>query len=134
MWKEFKNFIMTGNVIDFAIAVILAGAVGGVVNGFVSEIMMPIISFITGGVNFNELKVVLNEAVKGADGTVTTQEVAIMYGKWITSIINLVIIGAVLFSMMKAKNRVNPPAPPAPAPAGPTDNELLMQIRDALRK
>lgn len=132
MWKEFKNFIMTGNVIDFAIAVILAGAVGGVVSGFVSEIMMPIISFITGGVNFNDLKVVLNEAVKGADGTVTTQEVAIMYGKWITSIINLVIIGAVLFSMMKAKNRVNPPAPPAPA--GPTDNELLMQIRDALRK
>lgn len=132
MWKEFKNFIMTGNVIDFAIAVILAGAVGGVVNGFVSDIMMPVIGFITGGINFSDLKVVLSDAVTAADGTVTTPEVAIMYGKWITSIINLVIIGAVLFSMMKAKNRVNPPAPPAPA--GPSDNELLMQIRDALRK
>jgi large conductance mechanosensitive channel len=132
MWKEFKNFIMTGNVIDFAIAVILAGAIGGVVNGFVTDIMMPLIGYVTGGVNFSDLKVVLADAVTGADGKVTTPEVSILYGKWITSIINLVIIGAVLFSMMKTKNRVNPPAPPAPA--GPSDNELLMQIRDALRK
>ncbi len=132
MWKEFKNFIMTGNVVDFAIAVILAGAVGGVVNGFVTDIMMPIIGYATGGVNFSDLKAVLSAAELGPDGKEIKPEVAIMYGKWLGSIISLVITGAVLFSMMKAKNRVSPP--PAPAPAGPSDNELLMQIRDALKK
>jgi large conductance mechanosensitive channel len=132
MWKEFKNFIMTGNVIDFAIAVILAGAVGGVVNGFVSDIMMPIIGYITGGVDFSELKAVLNAAELGPDGKEVKPEVAILYGKWLGSILSLIITGAVLFAMMKSKNRISPPPPPAPA--GPSDNQLLMEIRDALKK
>jgi large conductance mechanosensitive channel len=126
MWKEFKAFIMTGNVIDFAIAVILAGAVGTVVNGFVSDIMMPFVGFFTGGIDFSENMTVLatNEA-----GEVTN---AIKWGNWITSIINLIIVGGVLFWMVKVKNKVSPPAPPAPA--GPTQEELLGQIRDLLKK
>lgn len=126
MWKEFKDFIMTGNVIDFAIAVILAGAVGTVVNGFVSDIMMPFVGFFTGGIDFSENMTVLatNEA-----GEVTN---AIKWGNWITSIINLIIVGGVLFWMVKVKNKVSPPAPPAPA--GPTQEELLGQIRDLLKK
>jgi large conductance mechanosensitive channel len=132
MWKEFKNFIMTGNVIDFAIAVILAGAVGGVVNGFVSDIMMPLIGKLTGGIDFSDMKMILSEAELGADGKVTKPENAIMYGKWITSIISLVTIGFVLFMLVKAKNRISPP--PAPAPAGPTDLDLLGEIRDLLKK
>lgn len=133
MFKEFKNFIMTGNVIDLAVAVILAGAVGLVVNGFVADIMMPLVGHFTGGVNFADLKHVLSPAVIGADGAVTTPENAIMYGKWINAIINLIIVGFVLFMIVKAYNKTKTPPAPA-APAGPSDNDLLTEIRDLLKK
>ena len=133
MFKEFKNFIMTGNVIDLAVAVILAGAVGLVVNGFVSDIMMPIIGNFAGGMNFADMKHVLSPAVLAADGTVTKPENAIMYGKWINTIINLIIVGFVLFMIVKAYNKTKTP-PEAPAPAGPSDNDLLAEIRDLLKK
>lgn len=132
MWKEFKEFIATGNVIDFAVAVILAGAVGLVVNGFVNDIAMPIVGQFSGGVDFSDLKYVLSPAVLDADGNIVTPENAIRWGAWINSIINLLIVGMVLFWMVKFKNRVDPPA--EPAPAGPTAEELLAEIRDALKK
>jgi len=131
MWKEFKEFIMTGNVIDFAIAVILAGAVGLVVNGFVNDIIMPVVGQFTGGVDFSDLKYVLSPAVMDGD-TVVTAENAIRWGSWINTIINLLIVGFVLFQLGKAKLRFDPPAPEAPA--GPTQEELLAEIRDALKK
>ena len=135
MLKEFKNFIMTGNVIDLAVAVILAGAVGLVVNGFVSDIMMPIVGHFAGGLDFADMKVVLDEAVVGADGTVTKPENAIMYGKWVNAIINLITVGFVLFMMVKAYNKTKKKEEPAPeAPKGPTAEELLTEIRDALKK
>lgn len=133
MLKEFKNFIMTGNVIDLAVAVILAGAVGLVVNGFVADIMMPIIGHFAGGVDFKDMKTVLDEAVIAADGTVTKPENAIMYGKWINAIINLIIVGFVLFMIVKAYNKTKAPAE-EPAPAGPSEIDLLTEIRDALKK
>lgn len=133
MLKEFKDFIMTGNVIDLAVAVILAGAVGMVVNGFVSDIMMPIVGNFAGGVDFADLKYVLSPAEIAADGTVAKPENAVMYGKWINSIINLLIVGFVLFMIVKAYNKTK--TPPAPeAPAGPTQEELLAEIRDLLKK
>ena len=135
MLKEFKNFIMTGNVIDLAVAVLLAGAVGLVVNGFVSDIMMPIVGHFTGGVDFSELKIVLAEAVVAADGTVASPENAIMWGKWVNAIINLIIVGFVLFMIVKSYNKTKKPKVEAPAaPAGPTAEELLAEIRDELRK
>lgn len=87
---------------------------------------MPFVGFFTGGIDFSENMTVLatNEA-----GEVTN---AIKWGNWITSIINLIIVGGVLFWMVKVKNKVSPPAPPAPA--GPTQEELLGQIRDLLKK
>lgn len=134
MLKEFKNFIMTGNVIDFAVAVILAGAIGLVINGFVSDVMMPFVgSFLGDGLNFEDMKHVLSEAVVAADGTVTTPENAILYGKWINSIINLIVVGFVLFLIVKAYNKTKKP-PAEEAPAGPSDNELLAEIRDLLKK
>ncbi len=135
MLKEFKAFIMTGNVIEFAIAVILAGAVGLVVSGFVSDIMMPIVGEFSGGVDFSELKVVLTPESKDAAGVVTPEN-AIRYGAWINTIINLIIVGFVLFMMGKAYNKTKkkkaeePAAPPAPT----KDQELLMEIRDLLKK
>lgn len=133
MWKEFKNFILTGNVIDFAVAVILAGAVGLVVNGFVNDIIMPIVGHFAGGMDFADLKVVLSEAVVAADGTITKPENAIRYGAWINSIINLFTVGFVLFLIVKAYNKTKKPVEAAP-PAGPSDNDLLTEIRDLLKK
>ncbi|UWX54853.1 large conductance mechanosensitive channel protein MscL [Maribacter litopenaei] len=135
MLKEFKNFIMTGNVIDLAVAVILAGAVGLVVNGFVTDIMMPIVGHFSGGLDFADMKIVLDEAVVGAGGEVTKPENAIMYGKWVNAIINLITVGLVLFIIVKAYNKTKKKEEPAPeAPKGPTAEELLMEIRDALKK
>jgi len=135
MLKEFKKFIMTGNVIDLAIAVLLAGAIGLVVKGFVSDIMMPIIGQFTGGMNFADLKYVLAPAVVDAEGAITTAENAIMYGNWINSIINLIIVGFVLFMIVKAYNKTKKKEEEAaPEPAGPSDNDLLSEIRDLLKK
>ena len=132
MLKEFKNFIMTGNVIDFAVAVIMAGALGLVIKGFVSDIIMPIVGHFAGGMDFAQMKVVLDPAVVAADGSVTTPENAIMWGKWVNAIINLLIVGFVMFLMVKAYNKTK--APVEEAPAGPSDNDLLTEIRDALKK
>ena len=135
MFKEFKAFIMTGNVIDLAVAVLLAGAVGLVVNGFVNDIMMPIVGYFAGGIDFSQFKVILSEAVVGPDGNVVTPESAIRYGAWINSIINLIIVGFVLFLIVKSYNKVRvKEEAPAPAPKGPTQEELLAEIRDLLKK
>ncbi len=133
MLKEFKNFIMTGNVIDFAVAVILAGAVGLVVNGFVNDIIMPVVGHFAGGMDFASLKVVLAEAVTDDQGNVTTPENAIRWGAWVNTIINLLIVGFVLFMIVKAYNKTKKP-PAEEAPAGPSEVDLLKEIRDALRK
>lgn len=134
MLKEFKAFILTGNVIDLAIAVLLAGATALVVNGFVKLIMMPIVGHFTGGTDFAEFKYILSEAVLTADGTVEVAENAILYGEWINTIINLIIVGLVLFVIVKAYNKAKKKEEPAPAaPAGPTQEELLAEIRDAIK-
>jgi large conductance mechanosensitive channel len=133
MLKEFKNFIMTGNVIDFAVAVIMAGAVGLVINGFVADIIMPVVGEFTGGVDFANLKFVLTEAsgVEGEAGYVA--ENAIRYGAWVNTLVNLVIVGLVMFIIVKAYNKTKTPPPP-PAPKGPSQEELLAEIRDLLKK
>jgi large conductance mechanosensitive channel len=133
MLKEFRSFIMTGNVVEFAVAVILAGAVGLVVTGFIADIVMPVVGHFAGGVDFSDLKVVLTEAVKAADGSVTTPENAIRWGAWVNAIFNLLTVGFVLFLIVRAYNKAKKPAP-APASAGPSEIDLLKEIRDALKK
>jgi large conductance mechanosensitive channel len=133
MLKEFKEFITGGNVIEFAVAVIMAGAIGEVVKGFVSKIVMPIVGMFTGGVSLSDKKYVLSEAVVDATGKVVTPENAIMYGAWIDTIINLIIVGFVMFMMIKAYNKMKKKEEEA-APAGPTQEELLSEIRDLLKK
>ena len=99
MLKEFKNFIMTGNVIDFAVAVIMAGALGAVIKGFVNNIAMPFIGYFAGGMDFAELHITMDgkeyatvAAAKEAGAAV------ISYGAWINTIINLIIVGFVTLS------------------------------------
>ncbi len=124
---------MTGNVIDFAVAVIMAGAVGLVVKGFVADITMPIVGHFAGGLDFADLKIVLDEAVVAADGAVTKPENAIRWGAWINTIVNLIIVGFVMFVIVKSYNKTKAPEPEA-APAGPSEIDLLGEIRDALKK
>ena len=131
MWKEFKDFIMTGNVLDFAIAVILAGAVGLVVNGFVQDIIMPIVGHFSGGMDFSDLKYVLSPA-QGAEGEAGyVAENAVRWGAWLNTIISLLTVGWVLFLMGKAKIRAMG-AVPDPGPTA--DQALLSEIRDLLKK
>ncbi|MDE3743227.1 large conductance mechanosensitive channel protein MscL [Maribacter polysaccharolyticus] len=133
MLKEFKNFIMTGNVIEFAVAVIMAGAVGLVVNGFVADIIMPVVGHFAGGMDFANLKIILTEStgVQGEPGYVA--ENAIRWGAWVNTLVNLLIVGFVMFVIVKAYNKTKtPPAPPAPK--GPSQEDLLAEIRDLLKK
>lgn len=132
MLKEFKDFIMTGNVVDFAVAVIMAGAIGLVINGFVADIIMPIVGEFAGGIDFANLKHVLTPAsgVEGEEGYVA--ENAIRWGAWVNTIVNLLIVGFVMFLMVKAYNKTK--APVVEEEAGPTAEELLAEIRDSLRK
>ncbi|MDP2160113.1 MAG: large conductance mechanosensitive channel protein MscL [Flavobacterium sp.] len=135
MLKEFKNFIMTGNVIEFAVAVIMAGAVGGVVNGFVNDIVMPFVGYFTGGVDFADKKIILTEAVAASEGAAEVAEVAIRWGAWVNTLVNLVIVGFIMFLIIKSYNKMRKPKEEAPAaPAGPTQEELLAEIRDLLKK
>ncbi len=135
MLKEFRDFIMTGNVVDLAVAVILAGAVGLVVTGFTNDMIMPIVGHFAGGIDFADFKYVLDPAVIGPEGEVVKPENAIMYGRWINTLINLVIVGFVLFLIVKAYANVRKKEEAAPAPdPGPSEKDLLIQIRDELRK
>ncbi len=133
MLKEFKEFITGGNVIEFAVAVIMAAAIGGVVTGFVNDIIMPIVGEFSGGMDFSQMKHVLSAAtgVEGEEGF--KPENAVMYGKWINSIINLVIVGFVMFMMIKSYNSMKKKEEAAPA-APPKNEVLLEEIRDLLKK
>ena len=133
MLKEFKDFITGGNVIEFAVAVIMAGAIGEVVKGFVSNIVMPIVGIFTGGVSLADKKIILSEAILEGDKVVSPEN-AILYGAWIDSIISLIIIGFVMFLMIKSYNKMKKKEEEAAPPAGPSDNDLLIEIRDALKK
>ena len=136
MLKEFKKFILTGNVIDLAIAVILAGSVGAVVKWFVSMIMMPLIGVFTGGASFADKVYELSPEVLDAEGNVLTPANNLQYGAWIDTIISLIIVGFVLFMIVKAYNKSKKKVEEAPAaPPTPTmDQELLTEIRDLLKK
>ncbi|WP_235298123.1 large-conductance mechanosensitive channel protein MscL [Portibacter marinus] len=133
MLKEFKAFIMKGNVLELAVAVIIAGAFGAVVTSFTNDIIMPPIGLALGGVDFTELKFVLQEAQMNADGSVAVEEVAIRYGQWIQYIIDFLIISFILFMIIRTYNKTQKPKE-EPAPAGPSEIDLLKEIRDELKK
>ncbi|MEE9429433.1 MAG: large conductance mechanosensitive channel protein MscL [Melioribacteraceae bacterium] len=133
MLKEFKDFIMGGNVIEFAVAVIMAGAIGMVVTGFVNLIVMPFVGHFSGGMDFKDMKFILTEASGKAGEAGFVTENAIMYGEWINTIINLVIVGFVMFMMVKAYNNMRKKVEEAPA-APPKNEVLLEEIRDLLKK
>jgi len=129
MLKEFRDFIARGNVVDLAVAVVIGGAFGKIVTSLVSDIIMPPIGVILGGVDFSALKFVL----KPANAATKAAEVAIGYGAFFNTIIQFLIIAAAVFLVVKLISSIQKPKAVEEAPpAGPTSEELLVQIRDIL--
>ena len=137
MWKEFKEFAFKGNVLDMSSGVIIGGAFGKIVTSLVNDIIMPFFGFITAGTDFTSLKLVLSPAELDAAGAVLKPEAAIMYGNFIQNIFDFFIVAFCIFffvqQISKLKKKNEEPAP-EPAPAGPTTEELLSEIRDLLKQ
>lgn len=138
--KEFRDFIAKGNVIDLAVGLIMGAAFGTVVTSLVSDVLMPPIGKIIGGVNFSDLSYSLGGPKLGADGKAELDkagnpvQAAIFYGKFIQAVINFIIIAFCVFMLVKAVNKLKKPAPGAPAPEPTPSEKLLAEIRDELKK
>ena len=132
--KEFKAFAMRGNVVDLAVGVIIGASFGKIVSSLVSDVIMPPIGLAIGGVNFNNLKLVLKAATVDAAG-VAVPAVSINYGTFLQTIFDFIIIALAVFSVIKAMNSMmkKEAAAPAAPPAPTTDQALLAEIRDELR-
>ena len=137
MWKEFKEFAFKGNVLDMSIGVIIGGAFGKIVTSLVNDIIMPFFGFVTAGTDFTSLKLVLSPAVLDAAGEVLKPEAAIMYGSFIQNIFDFFIVAFCIFffvQQISKRRKKNEEPAPEPAPAGPTTEELLSEIRDLLKQ
>jgi large conductance mechanosensitive channel len=128
MWREFREFISRGNVIDLAIGVVIGAAFGKIVTSIVEDLIMPAIGKVLAGVDFKNLRLVIGSNVD-AEGKVT--EVAIKYGSFIQTVIEFLIIAFVIFLIVKAYNRVRRSAPASPLTPSET---LLTEIRDLLKQ
>lgn len=134
MLKEFKEFAMKGNLVDIAVGFVMGAAFKQVVTSFTGGIVSPLIGLIFNA-DFKSLKVELKEAVTNAAGEVTTEAVYLEYGTFLTHVIDFIIVAFVMFIMVKGINKMKKKEEPAPeAPAGPTQEELLAEIRDLLKK
>ena len=135
--SEFKEFAIKGNVVDLAVGVIIGGAFGKIVDSIVGDLIMPLVGFLFGGLDFS------NYFIPLAGQTATTLAEAkkagavLAYGNFITIVLNFLILAFVIFVMVRQVNRLKreaPAAPPAPPAAPPEDITLLREIRDALRQ
>lgn len=139
MFKEFKEFINRGNVLDLAVAVIIGAAFGAIVTSMTEDLIMPVIGAIFGGLDFSNYFVRLGPIPAGFTGDPTSYAalkeagVAMLgYGSFITAFINFLIIGFVIFMLVKQANRLMPKKDEAPA--GPSEVDLLTEIRDELKR
>jgi large conductance mechanosensitive channel len=130
--KEFKEFAMRGNVVDLAVGVIIGAAFGKIVASLVNDIIMPPIGYLTGGIDFKNLKIVIKEG----DPLKKIADVSINYGNFINTAIEFLIIAFCIFMIVKAINSMKKPEEPAPAadPVPTKEEILLTEIRDLLAK
>jgi len=126
MMSEFKDFAMQGNVVDMAVGIVIGGAFGKVVTTFVADVLMPPIGMLMGGVNFSDLAVTLQEATGGAEA------VLLKYGTFVQSLVDFIIIAFAIFMVVKAMNSAK--AEEAEEDPGPSEKDLLAEIRDSLSK
>lgn len=132
-FKDFRAFLMKGDIVNLATAVIVGGAFGKIVTSFTNDVLMPPIGLALGGTDFTELKLILKEATTNAAGE-AVEAVAINYGSFIQTVIDFVIIGFCIFMVLKAYEKTQKKKDePAPV-TGPSQVELLAEIRDLLKK
>lgn len=120
MLKEFREFLQQGNVIDLAMAVIIGGAFGAIINSLVDDIFMPIIGILIGGIDFSGLSIKIGDAV-------------ILYGHFIQAIINFVIIASAMFLVIRSYNQLRTEEQSAP-PKPSAEEKILAEIRDLLKE
>jgi large conductance mechanosensitive channel len=136
MIEEFKAFAMKGNVVDLAVGVIIGGAFGKIVDSIVGDLIMPVVSRIFGGLDFSNYFVVLGDNPNKVATLAELQKAGIAtfaYGKFLTIVVNFIILAWIIFMMIKAMNKARKAAEPPPAPT-PEDILLLREIRDNLKK
>ena len=123
MWKEFKEFISRGSVLDLAVAVVMGTAFSAIVNSFVNDVIMPIVGVLLGGLDFTGLAITVGES-------------QILYGNFIQAIINFLIIAASMFFVVKGANSMmkKQEVAPAPPPQPTAEEKLLTDIRDLLQE
>lgn len=132
--KEFKEFVNRGNVVDMAVGIVVGGAFGKIVTSFVNDVLMPPLGLLLGGMDFKDMKWVLQPGTLDEAGEMVG-EVALNYGMFIQSVIDFLLIALAIFSVIKAMNKLKrkkEEAPAAPA-AKPEDVVLLEEIRDLLK-
>ncbi|WP_284165301.1 large conductance mechanosensitive channel protein MscL [Frigidibacter sp. SD6-1] len=139
MINEFKEFIAKGNVMDMAVGIIIGAAFTAIVTSLVGDLINPIIALVTGGIDFSNLFVVLGDGEYASLTAARDAGAAVFaYGSFITAVINFLIIAFVVFLLVKAVNRIKDAAvkkeTAAAPPPGPSELDVLLQIRDALRK
>mgnify|MGYP002127678173 FL=1 len=133
MLKEFKEFAMKGNLVDIAVAFVMGAAFNNVVKSFTGGIVSPLVGLIF-NTDFKDLKWVAKEGTLNEAGE-KVGEVAVLYGEFITNVLDFVIVAFVMFMLIKGIEKTKKKKEEAPAaPKGPTQEELLMEIRDALKK
>ena len=135
-FSDFKASLMRGDVLSLATAVVIGGAFGKIVGSAVDDVIMPIVGLITGGVDFTQKFIALNgESYATLDAAKAAGAAVITYGNLVQAIINFVIISFFIFVVLRAAEKAKKKEEAAPvAPAGPTQEELLTQIRDLLKK
>ena len=134
MWNEFKSFAFKGNAFDLAIGVIIGAAFSRIVDGIVNLLIMPIIGAVTGGLNFDNYFLALSSNVTATNLVEAQKQGAVLgYGAFITVVVNFLIVAFVLFQLVKVANRMRKAEPPPPPPAITRSEELLAEIRDALK-
>lgn len=133
MLKEFKEFAMKGNLVDIGVGFVMGAAFNKVVSSFTGGIVSPLIGMIFKS-DFKDLKWILKEGVKNTEGVIEG-EISVLWGQFLTDVIDFVIIAFVMFLIVKGINSMKKKEEPAPAaPSGPSQEELLAEIRDLLKK
>jgi large conductance mechanosensitive channel len=133
--EEFKAFAMRGNVIDLAVWVVIGGAFGKIVSSLVGDIIMPMMSFFTGGIDFTNYKIVIRQAVDEIPGIQKEiPGISINWGSFFQSTIDFLIVAFCIFLVIKAMTKLQKPVPVVEASKHPTQEELLAEIRDLLKK
>ncbi|PWA11362.1 large-conductance mechanosensitive channel protein MscL [Flavobacterium laiguense] len=137
--NDFKAFLMKGEIVNLATAVIVGGAFGKIVTSFTNDVLMPPIGLLLGKVDFKNLKIILQDGIpavmeNGVEKVPAIAEIAINYGAFIQTVFDFVIIGFCIFMVLKAYEKSKKKEEVVVVPAGPTQEELLTQIRDLLKK